>query len=107
MTIKQIEKRARARRILPPLYELAAHNVFGFCLTHGLSRSTFYALRRAGVGPRIMKCGRRTLVSVEAAAAWRRARERAALALSPGRYGTPIRTRRGRRAGRLGRVRKL
>ena len=81
MPVKRIGKRARARRTLPPLYELAAYNVLGFCLAHGLSRSTFYALRHAGAGPRIMKCGRRTLISIEAAQAWRRARERAALAL--------------------------
>ena len=68
MSVKRIEKRARARRGLLPLYELGAYNVLGFCLAHGLSRSTFYALRRAGDGPRIMKCGRRTLISVEAAA---------------------------------------
>lgn len=75
---KRINKRARARRPLPPVYELAAFSVYGFCVAHGLSRSLFYSLRRAGAGPRIMKCGARTLISVEAAQAWRRARERAA-----------------------------
>ena len=73
---REIKRRARTRRALPPMYELAAFSVYGFCLAHGLSRSKFYEMRRAGAGPRIMKCGTRTLISVEAAQAWRRARER-------------------------------
>jgi hypothetical protein len=75
---KEIKMRARARRPLPPIYELAAFSVFGFCVAHGLSRSLFYRLLRSGAGPRVMKCGRRTLISVEAAQRWRRARERVA-----------------------------
>jgi hypothetical protein len=75
---REIKRRARARRSLPPVYELAAFSVFGFCLAHGLSRSKFYHMLRAGEGPRVMKCGRRTLISVEAAQRWRRARERVA-----------------------------
>ncbi len=65
---KEIKMRARARRPLPPIYELAAFSVFGFCVAHGLSRSLFYRLLRSGAGPRIMKCGRRTLILVEAGA---------------------------------------
>ena len=76
---KTVKMRARVRRPLPPIYELAAFSVFGFCVAHGLSRSLFYRLVRSGAGPRIMKCGRRTLISVEAAQRWRRARERAPL----------------------------
>ena len=75
---KTVKMRARVRRPFPPIYELAAFSVFGFCVAHGLSRSLFYRLLRSGAGPRIMKCGRRTLISVEAAQRWRRARERAA-----------------------------
>ena len=78
MTTKKIARRSRARQALQPVYELGAYNVLGFCLAHGLSRRTFYHLRQVGDGPRIMKCGRRTLISIEAAQAWRRARERAA-----------------------------
>ncbi len=87
---REIKRRARARRSLPPVYELAAFSVFGFCLAHGLSRSKFYHMLRAGEGPRVMKCGRRTLISVEAAQRWRRARERVAagsrLAIIDGGY---------------------
>jgi hypothetical protein len=50
---KQVKMRARARRPLPPIYELAAFSVFGFCVAHGLSRSLFYRLVRSGAGPRI------------------------------------------------------
>lgn len=80
MAVRKIGKRARARRSLLPLYELGAYNVLAFCLAHGISRSTFYAQLKGGDGPRIMKVGARTLISVEAAQSWRRARERAALA---------------------------
>ena len=83
---KQIRKRARAHRPLPPVYELAAFSIYGFCLAHGLSRRKLYYMLEAGEGPRIMKCGTRTLISVEAAQRWRRARERIA-AVSRRRYG--------------------
>jgi len=75
----------RVRRALPPVYELGAYSVYGFCLAHGLSRRKLYYMLEAGEGPRIMKCGRRTLISVESAQRWRRARERAAAASRPAR----------------------
>jgi hypothetical protein len=78
MTKQVVKREAHARRALPAVYELAAFSVFGFCIAHGLSRRKFYYMRRAGEGPRVMKCGRRTLISVEAARDWRLARERAA-----------------------------
>ncbi len=46
-----------------------------FCLEHGISRGLFYRLLREGCGPRVMKAGRRTLVSYEAAEEWRRRME--------------------------------
>jgi predicted DNA-binding transcriptional regulator AlpA len=42
-----------------------------FCADHGISRSFFYKLLQQGCGPRVTKLGARTLVSAEAAAAWR------------------------------------
>jgi hypothetical protein len=48
-----------------------------FCERHSISRSGFYILRANGTGPKLMKVGARTLISREAAAAWRRAREQA------------------------------
>ena len=43
-----------------------------FCRLHDISRSLFYVLREKGEGPRVMKVGRRTLISAEAAAEWRK-----------------------------------
>jgi hypothetical protein len=48
-----------------------------FCEAHRISRALFYLLQREGRGPRVMKCGRRTLISRESAEAWRRAMEQA------------------------------
>lgn len=47
-----------------------------FCRSHGIARSHFYVLLKEGRGPRITKLGRRTLISIEAAADWRHAMER-------------------------------
>lgn len=46
-----------------------------FCRSHGIARSHFYKLLKEGRGPRIIKLGRRTLISTAAAAAWRRSIE--------------------------------
>jgi predicted DNA-binding transcriptional regulator AlpA len=54
-----------------------AFTVDEFCLAHHVSRPFFYKLLKDGVGPRTMKLGSRTLISVEAATAWRREREAA------------------------------
>ena len=46
-----------------------------FCKAHSISEGFFYKLKKQGEGPREMKVGTRTLISLEAAAEWRRARE--------------------------------
>jgi hypothetical protein len=51
----------------PPL----AMSVAEFCKQHSISVGFFYALRKRGEGPRVMKVGLRTLISVEEAARWR------------------------------------
>jgi len=48
-----------------------------FCKRHGISRATYYNQQKDGVGPRVMKVGTRTLISMEAAAEWRRRMEAA------------------------------
>ena len=53
----------------------AAFSVAEFCEAHGISRGTFYKLLGSGRGPRIIKAGRRTLISHEAAEEWRRRME--------------------------------
>ncbi|MHC2618251.1 putative DNA-binding transcriptional regulator AlpA [Bradyrhizobium huanghuaihaiense] len=51
-----------------------------FCARHSISRTLFYKLRLQGLMPATFKLGTRVLISREAAAAWRRAREAAATA---------------------------
>ena len=46
-----------------------------FCEAHDLSRAFFYQLRKSGRGPRMMQVGARRLISIEAAADWRRQME--------------------------------
>lgn len=55
----------------------AAYTVQEFCAAHGgFSRPFFYSLLKQGKGPRLMKVGRRTLITAEAAAEWRQRMER-------------------------------
>ena len=53
-------------------------SVAEFCQAHGISRGTFYKLLGQGLGPTAIKIGRRTLISSEAAEAWRRRMEQEA-----------------------------
>jgi len=46
-------------------------DIKSFCETHKISRSFLYRLIGEGRGPRLMKLGRRTLISAESAAEWR------------------------------------
>jgi hypothetical protein len=55
----------------PPVYTVSE-----FCHQHHISVGMYYKLRAAGLAPREMVLGRRRLISAEAAAEWRRARER-------------------------------
>ncbi len=53
-----------------------AFSIEQFCESHGnISRAYFYKLVASGLGPRLMRVGRRVLISQEAAADWRRAME--------------------------------
>ncbi|WP_342114578.1 hypothetical protein [Pseudoduganella sp. OTU4001] len=55
-----------------------------FCEAHRISRSSLFKLWREGDGPRIMKVGRRTLISAEAAAEWRKLMESRAMSENGG-----------------------
>jgi predicted DNA-binding transcriptional regulator AlpA len=46
-----------------------------FCKAYGISEGLFFKLKKQGEGPREMKVGARTLISLESAAEWGRARE--------------------------------
>ena len=52
-----------------------AFSVKEFCELHRISVAFFYLLRARGEGPVEMRVGSRVLISREAAAEWRRARE--------------------------------
>ncbi|MCD9110098.1 hypothetical protein [Bradyrhizobium japonicum] len=54
----------------PPPPKLAM-SIEEFCQAHGFSTALFFKLRKKGQTPRMMKVGKRTLISLEAAAAWR------------------------------------
>ncbi len=76
--------RKKASRATPiragpdPLIEPLALSIKQFCAAHGICVETYFRMQRAGIGPAVMKVGSRTMISVEAAAAWRREREEAA-----------------------------
>jgi hypothetical protein len=67
------EPPARADRVAT-----AAYSIDEFCAAHRISTSMFFKLKSQGLAPAEMHVGTRRLISVEAAAAWRRARETAA-----------------------------
>lgn len=52
-------------------HEKKSFSIKHFCATHGISRATFYNLVKKQLAPRLMKVGKRTLISAEAAAEWR------------------------------------
>jgi hypothetical protein len=58
---------------------VGAYSVPDFCRLHGgMSEAFFHKLVSERGGPRLMKVGARTMISVESATEWRREREHAA-----------------------------
>jgi hypothetical protein len=57
--------------------ERAAFTITEFCDSHRISRSMLYKMWSEGSGPRTMPVGTKVLITVEAAADWRREREAA------------------------------
>jgi hypothetical protein len=57
-----------------------AYTIREFCVSHGFSEAMYFKLKQRQLTPDEMSVGHRRLISVEAAARWRRQRERAALA---------------------------
>jgi hypothetical protein len=66
----------RRKRLLPVIDNPDAFSIPQFCATHNISQYLYFELQKAGQGPRTMRVRGRVLISKEAAAAWRRARER-------------------------------
>src|SRR5437763_5386629 len=60
---------------LAPTPQKLAMSISEFCTSHGFSTALFFKLRKKGLTPRTMKVGTRTLISLEAAAAWRERQE--------------------------------
>jgi hypothetical protein len=56
----------------------AAYSIRQFCRDHNISESMYFKMRAMGLGPREMAVGTRRLITKEAAAEWRKAREAAA-----------------------------
>jgi hypothetical protein len=54
-----------------------AYSIREFCRRHGISEAFFFKLKSQGRAPVMMTVGTRKLISVEAAAQWRREREAA------------------------------
>jgi len=59
----------------PPPADMLAFSILEFCRRHGISRAHFYNLSKSGNAPAVMRVGRRTLISAEAAAQWRQRME--------------------------------
>ena len=57
--------------------QAAVYSIPEFCEAHGISKALLHKLWANGGGPKIMKIGRRTLISYEAAAEWRKQLEEA------------------------------
>jgi hypothetical protein len=55
-----------------------AFSIAEFCNRHGISQSKYFQIAAEGQGPRVMRVGKRVLISREAATEWRRAREQVA-----------------------------
>lgn len=55
----------------------AAQTIQEFCVDNGVSRSSLYNMWGEGIGPRFMRVGVKKLITAEAAAEWRAAREAA------------------------------
>jgi hypothetical protein len=68
-------KKSKSRTRLDPI-EKMVYSIKEFCEAHDLSVAYYYILRQQGAGPKEMKVGRRWLISKDAAAAWRKRRER-------------------------------
>ena len=63
------------KRIMRPPTPAASYSIKEFCEAHGISLSTYFKLQREGLGPKEMQVLGRKMISLEAAAAWRRSRE--------------------------------
>lgn len=52
-----------------------ASSIEEFCRRHSISKAHYFNLQKRGQGPRVMRVGARVLITPEAEAEWRKARE--------------------------------
>ena len=64
----KLTRNNRTKEPVPP----ACYSVRDFCIAHSISEDMFFKMQRQGLTPKTMKVGARTLISMEAAAEWRR-----------------------------------
>jgi predicted DNA-binding transcriptional regulator AlpA len=75
--MQRIHAVMQAQRIEPdekPAIHKRALSISEFCAENGIGRTTFYKIVGTKEGPRIMKVGKRVLVTIECAEEWRRSR---------------------------------
>lgn len=79
------KKRKRLPRIYrkerdSPDYGIDASSIPQFCRRNSISQAHYFALKKRGEGPDEIRVGRRVLITAEARARWRAAREKATAA---------------------------
>jgi hypothetical protein len=62
--------RKNSNQSAPPVADLA-FSIDAFCRAHDISRPFLYSMWKEGTGPDVMRIGRRVLIPIEAATAWR------------------------------------
>jgi len=70
-------RRGLTRTGVPRAEPTAVYSRASFCKAHGLSESFYHKLKNEGLGPDELRLGSKVLITHEAAARWRAARERA------------------------------
>ena len=71
------KSRSQFPAVFPPPTHRLALSIREFCSAHAISQGLYFKLKKQGEGPREMKLGARTLITLESAAEWRRERENA------------------------------
>ena len=66
-----MEKQDQERQTVP----LEGSTIPEFCTAHRFSRSMYFKMKKAGLGPVEMHVGKRVIITHEAAAEWRRERQ--------------------------------
>lgn len=68
-----VQEEAEVERVIAePPPERGAYSVNEFCALHGIGRTMFYQMVKDGTAPKVVKVGRRSLITREAAEAWRK-----------------------------------